>query len=80
MWDKSPSLGGKSRLQTLDGITIPFNMHNRLSYMDMRPPTDNEFENLPHVMLTSNIVWDPATLDQKFDSSNDFAAAFPDNG
>ena len=75
--DKSPQLGGKSRLETLDGVTIPFNMRNGLSYMDMRPPTDDEFENLPHITLTSDVVWDPATLDHEFDSSNDFAASFP---
>ena len=55
-------------------------MPNGLSYMDMRPPTDDGLENVPHVTLTSDVIWDPATLDHKLDSSNNFLAAFHDDG
>jgi hypothetical protein len=29
----------------------------------MRVPTDTEMDTLPHVILTSDIEWDPAVLD-----------------
>jgi hypothetical protein len=35
--------------------------------MDMRPPTDEELQQLPHItILTSDVVWDPSTLDDEF--------------
>jgi hypothetical protein len=34
--------------------------------MDMRPPTDEELQQLPHIILTSDAVWDPSTLDDEF--------------
>jgi hypothetical protein len=34
--------------------------------MDMRPPTDEELRQLPHIILTSDAVWDPSTLDDEF--------------
>ena len=32
----------------------------------MRPPTDNELRSLPHILLTSDAVWDPSSLDDEF--------------
>ncbi len=34
--------------------------------MDMRPPTDKELQQLPHIILTSDAVWDSSTLDDEF--------------
>jgi hypothetical protein len=34
--------------------------------MDMHPPTDKELQQLPHIILTSDAVWDPLTLDDEF--------------
>jgi hypothetical protein len=31
----------------------------------MRPPTDEELDSLPHVVLTADTDWDPATLDDE---------------
>jgi hypothetical protein len=36
---------------------------NGLPYIKSRPPTDKEFDTLPHVVTTSDIDWDPSTLD-----------------
>ena len=30
--------------------------------MDMHPPSDEEFDQLPHVIITSDIDWDPAMI------------------
>ena len=35
--------------------------------MDMHLPSDEEFDQLPHVVLTSNIDWDPAIIDCELD-------------
>ena len=34
--------------------------------MDMRPPTDNKLRSLPHILMTSDAVWDPSCLDDEF--------------
>jgi hypothetical protein len=34
--------------------------------MDIRPPTDKELRQLPHIILTSDAAWDPSTLDDEF--------------
>jgi len=46
---------------------IPLNIRNGLAYMDMRAPIGNEFSELPHVVLTSDVDWDPKVLDCEFD-------------
>jgi hypothetical protein len=33
--------------------------------MDMRPPTDDKIHQLPHIILTSDAVWDPSCLDDE---------------
>jgi len=35
--------------------------------MDMRPPNDAELAKLPHVLMTSDISWQPQTLDSEPD-------------
>jgi hypothetical protein len=32
----------------------------------MRPPTDEELQQLPHIILNSDAVWDTSTLDDEF--------------
>jgi hypothetical protein len=34
--------------------------------MNMGPPTAKELQQLPHIILTSDAVWDPSTLDDEF--------------
>jgi hypothetical protein len=34
--------------------------------MDMQQPTDDEFDTLPHIILTSDDTWDPRALDDEF--------------
>jgi hypothetical protein len=34
--------------------------------MDLGPPTGKELQQLPHIILTSDTVWDPSTLDGEF--------------
>ncbi len=64
--DTPRSQGGQQRLITSEGYHIPLSYRSGLPYMDMRPPTDEELKQLPHIILTSDAVWDPACLDDEF--------------
>ena len=35
--------------------------------MDMRAPTDDDLSTYPHVFFTSDMPWDPTTLDNEYD-------------
>ena len=49
--DKSRNIGEKQQICTVDGYTIPL----------------KEMEELPHVVLTSDLPWDPTALDHDED-------------
>ena len=51
--------GGLQRILTLDGYVIPINIVGGLPYISMRPYTDDEWDHLPHLILTSDLDWDP---------------------
>jgi hypothetical protein len=58
--DKSIHIpGGLQRIQTVDGYVFPLSIQDGLPYLGMRPYTDVEYESLPHVILTSDVDWDP---------------------
>jgi hypothetical protein len=61
--DKSARVSGKQRLVTFDGFSIPINIRCGLPYIDMHPHTDQEWEELPHVLLTEDANWDPTHMD-----------------
>jgi len=44
----------------------------------MRPPTDEELETLPHVLLTSEEDWDPRVLNHNHSDDPDWHDAIPD--
>ena len=78
--DKSVHCGGLQRIKTPDGYVIPLSVVNGLARMDMRPFSDDEWDSLPHVFLTSELDWDPSVLDhihedeQWFDAISDLEA------
>ena len=41
---------------------IPFNSINGLTIMPMHPSTDDNLDQHPHVIITSDDIWDPAVL------------------
>jgi hypothetical protein len=62
--DKSLKVkGGKQSIVSLDGYAIPLQIRGGLAYMDMHPPSDDELNNLAHVVFTSDIDWDPTIAD-----------------
>jgi hypothetical protein len=76
--DRSRVLGGKQRIVTLDNYVIPLHIRQGLAYMDMRPPLDTEFDTLPHVVLTSDVDWDPSIIDNEIDLVTDWHDAVQD--
>jgi hypothetical protein len=58
--------GGLQRIQTLDGYVIPLSIQDGLTRLHIRPYTDHEFDTLPHVMMTTELEWDPSALDHEF--------------
>jgi hypothetical protein len=45
---------------------IPLSIQDGFTHLDIRPYTDQEFDTLPHVILTSKLEWDPSVLDHIF--------------
>ena len=50
---------------------IPFNIVNGLTRMTMQPCTNEELDQLPHAIITSNDIWEPTVLDHYIDVDND---------
>ena len=56
----------------------PLDVKNGLPYVPMRPYTDDEWENLPHVVWTSDMEWDPTVLDTTISDSKTWFDAISD--
>ena len=62
--DKSFVVTGETpHIKTVEGYMIPMRIVNGLPYIEMRPYTDEEWKELPHVRLTMPGEWDPSALD-----------------
>ena len=64
--------GGKQRIKTNEGYIIPLDIINGLPYIKMVPNTKDEFESLPHILLTSGDEWDPKVLDLTLTGTEDW--------
>jgi hypothetical protein len=57
--DKSTHVPGVlQRIQTLDGS---LSIKDGLARLSIHPYTDHEWDNLPHVILTSELEWNPSS-------------------
>ena len=70
--DTSIKAGGTQTIQTLDGYVLPLDIIQGLPYLKMQPHTDKEWEELPHVILTSPEQWDPSILDHNHSDHDDW--------
>jgi hypothetical protein len=64
--DRSKAVGGKQCIITPDGVVIPLSIRSGLPYMDMRVPTKEQLETIPHIVLTADTPWDPRVLDCEY--------------
>ena len=62
--DKSPWITMETPCITkVEGYVILIAIKNGLPCIQMRPFTDNNWNTLPHITVTSPKVWNPASLD-----------------
>ena len=59
---KLPDGTGKQRIITPEGYIIPLDIVDGLPYMKMTKTTQED-RKLPHIILTSDMEWDPRCLD-----------------
>jgi hypothetical protein len=69
--------GDRQQLTTPDGYIIPIDVRHGLPYIIMHPFTDEEFEELPHVVWTSEDNWDPTSLDSVISNDPNWYEAEP---
>ena len=70
--DRSRKIDAEGQLiVTSDGYEFPLHIRNGLAYLDMRPFTDAERDKHPHVIMTSDVDWDPSVLDNDFPLQGD---------
>jgi len=62
--DHSIAFVGSQTLQMLDGFILPFSFPNGLPYLPIHPFSNHEWDMLPHIVLTSDVNWDPSFADQ----------------
>ena len=70
--DRSMKVGGTQCIKTNDGYIIPLDIINGLPYMKMHPNTDKEWDELPHILLTSSEEWDPRVVDHMLTDKEDW--------
>ena len=62
--DRSVQVGGKQRICTIDGYTMPLTCRGGLMYLSiLGKPTDKDLDRYPAVHLTGPHEWDPSVLD-----------------
>jgi hypothetical protein len=49
------------------GYFIPMNIIQGLPHFFLRPPTNQELDDLPHTIMTLDSEWDPNSLDNVID-------------
>jgi len=75
--EKSRKVGSNQRITTNDGTVFPVNIHCGLPYLDMRLFTDQEWDKLPHVMITYEVDWDLEVLDNEISNDQDWYDSIP---
>jgi hypothetical protein len=59
--------GGKQRI-SMDGYHLPSEFKNGIPYLHCQKPTDIELSLLPHIIMTSDVTWDPSLYDNMNDN------------
>ena len=68
---------GKQAITTLEGYVIALDFINGLAYMPIRPFSNHDWDTLPHVVLTSDIEWDPATINKTISADQNWHDSIP---
>ena len=65
--DRPVQLGGSQKIIPPDGYTFPLSIINGLPYLHMRRYSQQEYDTLPHIIMTSDQGWDPRAFDSYID-------------
>ena len=64
--DRSPTVTQQTPcLTTAEGYKVPITFRKGLPYIRLRPFNQRDWDNLPHILLTSSNDWDPTILDSE---------------
>ena len=67
--DRSIHAQGEQSIRTPDEYVMPLSFHQGLPYLEIHPFSDIEYQNPPHVVMTSDTVWDPSVMDVNRDNT-----------
>jgi hypothetical protein len=56
----------------MDGCQLPLEFKNSLPYLCCCKPNDEELSLLPHIIMTSDVIWDPSFFDNNNDNIQEF--------
>jgi hypothetical protein len=70
--DRSMKCGGRQCITTNGGFILPLDIINGLPHLRMAPNTNKEFDELPHIVLTSSAEWDPTVIDHTLSTEDDW--------
>ena len=70
--DTSRQVGGRQCIMTPEGHVVPIHVRDGLPRMDMRPASDADMDQCPHVWLTSDSPWDLTVLDNEYEVDETF--------
>lgn len=69
---------GSQTITTIEGYIIPLDIIHGLAYMQMRPYSDREWDELPHIVFTSDKDWDPDEVDMSLENDKSWYDSQPD--
>ena len=78
--DQSLKIGGKQRILTDCGLMMPLDIVNGMAYLKMTPPSKQELEDLPRVVMTNSNTWDPKVVDSIISDREDWYSIVKDDG
>eukprot|EP00985_Skeletonema_marinoi_P003131 scaffold1301_cov129-Skeletonema_marinoi.AAC.1 len=70
--DTAIAFGGQQRIVTPDGYSNPLDIANGLVFMNSRAFTDDEWRDLPHVVMTRDAPWNPRVHDHEASESDEW--------
>jgi len=73
-FDTSMKVGGRQVIRAVDGYYIPINIIQRLPHIWMEPNPAEEFDTLPHVILTQGGEWDLTVIDHMLTDDDDWVS------
>jgi hypothetical protein len=70
--DRSCRLPGGKQCILVNGYQIPLDFKNGIPYLQCRKPTEAELGLLPHIIMTSDVEWDPCLYDNSIEDIEKF--------